>query len=115
MVTYRCAKGATLRIPYAVTLTGGDTYTVNRCVMRKRNVDRLEGALITLTTENRAASGSIPAGFNGVISAAVSDAIAFDGADTVEYQVDAMLNVGTDIEETEPALIIFYRAASSNL
>ena len=115
MVTYRCAKGATLRIPYAVTLTGGDTYTVNRCIMRQRNVDRLIGASISLATENRAASGSIPAGFNGVVSAAVSEAIPFGDLDTVEYQVDAFLNVGSDIEETEPALIIFYRAASSNL
>ena len=115
MVTYRCAKGATLRIPYAVTLTDGDTYTVNRIVMRAKEVDRLTGASINLTSEDRAASGSAPAGFNGVISAAVSDAIPFGDYDTVEYQVDAFLNVGSEIEETDPALIVFYRAASSNL
>jgi hypothetical protein len=115
MVTYRCAKGATLRMPYVVTITDGGSYTVNRCVMRERAIDRLTGASITLTTEDRAADASVPAGFNAVVSAAASDAIPFGEADTVEYQVDAFLNIGSDIIETEPALIVFYRAASSNL
>lgn len=115
MVKYRCAKGATLRIPYAVTLGDGDTYTVNRCVMRARPVDRLEGASIALDIEDRPADGSVPAGFNAVVSAAVSDAIPFGDTDTVEYQVDAFLDVGSEIEETDSALIVFYRAASSNL
>jgi len=115
MVVYRCAKGATLRIPYAVTLDDGESYTVNRCVMRARAIDRLTGASIPLDVEDRPADGSTPAGFNGVVSAAVSDAIPFGDAETVQYQVDAFLNVGSEIEETEPATIIFHRAASSNL
>ena len=108
MIKFRCAKGATLRIPYAVQSNDGELWSVSRCAMRKRNAGVLEGLAVDIPTEARAATATIPAGFNAVLTATASSAL-----DAGEYQLDAFISVGSDIMETEPILIVIFEAASS--
>ena len=105
---YKCARGASLRILYAVT--SGDPAQVIpiQIAMRRKVNNEFIGNSVTLQTAARAALPRIPAGFDVIIPSILTANIPLG-----DYQLDGMLSIGGIVEETQACRVRIHQAASS--
>lgn len=108
--TYKCARGAALQVLYGV-ISGDPAQITNvDLAMRRKQGSVLTGPVIDLTSVTRPKAGQIPAGFNCVISSALSTSL-----EVGLYQVDAFLTIGGVVEETQPFFVQIHQASASPL
>lgn len=107
---YRCARGASLRVMYAITSGDASTVIPTQVAMRLKVNGIFTGNPLPLTTAPRAKEGKLPAGFDVLIPSILTKSL-----QSGDYQLDAMLTIGGVIEETQPCRIRIHQAASSPL